>query len=217
MKILISGDSWAMGEWPEKPEDDIKHKGLEQYLIDTGHQVTNLSRGGDSLKTIYENLQNIKEIYDYIFVFTVEPFAEIDDNNFWFKTLTYNDYYNRHKESIKNFVQCLNTLDIGPIKLIGGSAKCLQEYTINTNIEIAIPSIIELLIPGIRQYDMNFQYHYHLLNETNIDKVTLEKVVTQAEKWDIIYKNPIMHPDGNHPNRHGHFEVYKVLKLLYGL
>ena len=64
---------------------------------------------------------------------------------------------------------------------------------------------------------MNFQYHYHLLNKNNIDQVTLDRIVTQAEKWDIIFKHPIMHPDGNHPNRHGHLEIYKVLKTMYNL
>ena len=46
MKILIAGDSWAMGEWnPEwqGPENQILHKGLEQYLLDDNYDVTNIS------------------------------------------------------------------------------------------------------------------------------------------------------------------------------
>ena len=59
-------------------------------------------------------------------------------------------------------------------------------------------SVIELLIPGMRQYEMN-QYHYHLLDTSNIDQKTIDKVQIQAEKWDPIFKKSIMHPDGEHP------------------
>ena len=200
-----------MGEWPLKQEDGIQHKGLEQYLLDDGHDVVNIAEPGDTPTVILDCLKLQKTKYDYVFLFLVEPFAEIKEDSFWNKNLTYEDYYKRHKDQIQLFVKSLDTLSIGPIKLIGGSAKCLPEYIENTSIEIAIPSVIELLIPGMRQYEMNFQYHYHLLDTSNIDQKTIDKVLIQAEKWDRIFKNPIMHPDGEHPNREGHYKIYKFL------
>ncbi len=215
MKILIAGDSWAMGEWPVKQEDGIQHKGLEQYLLDDGHDVVNISEAGDTLTAILHCLKLQQTKYDYVFVFLVEPFAEMQNEFFWDKKLKYEDYYTRHKTKLTSFVKSIDTLNLGPIKLIGGSAKCLPEYITDTSIEIAIPSVIELLIPGLRQYEMNFQYHYHLLDTSNVDQITIDKILEQAEKWDRIYKNPIMHPDGEHPNREGHYKIYQVLKSLY--
>tara|TARA_B100001093_G_scaffold499343_1_gene548490 strand:+ start:1645 stop:2313 length:669 start_codon:yes stop_codon:yes gene_type:complete len=215
MKILIAGDSWAMGEWPEKQEDDIQHKGLEQYLIDDNHTVVNISMGGDPHNVILENLKTIDEKFDIAFVFTVDPHSKMEDENFWQKDFSYEDYYNRHKQAIRKFVLGLDKLNIGPIKLLGGSSKCLQEYTQDTSIEIAIPSIIELLIPGIKQYDMCFQYHHHLLDES-INAEIVDKVYEQAKIFDsIFYKEPIMYPDGEHPNREGHYKIYEVLKDKY--
>jgi len=217
MKILIAGDSMAMGEWNpvwQGPENQILHKGLEQYLLDEGHDVINESRPGDSLKKIFLSLQEHKQIFDYVFVFVVEPNNAIDDDKFWNTEYTYEDYYDRHKEAIRYFVQCLYTLNIGPIKLIGGSAKCLDEYIKGTDIEIAIPSIIELLIPNIEQYDMAFSYHLKYI-DNKVPANVVDKVYEQAQIFDNVFANPIMYPDGKHPNREGHYKIYQVLKNKY--
>ena len=187
MKILIAGDSWAMGEWPKKQEDGIQHKGLEQYLLDDGHDVVNISQAGDTPTVILDCLKTQQTIYDYVFVFLVEPFAEMKGEHFWDKKLKYEDYYTRHKNRLRSFVKSIDTLNLGPVKLIGGSAKCLPEYIAETDIQIAIPSVIELLMPGLRQYEMNFQYHYHLLDTSNVDHITIDKILVQSEKWDRIY------------------------------
>lgn len=217
MKILIAGDSWAMGEWNpvwQGWENQILHKGLEQYLLDDNCEVTNISGAGDSLKTTFENLQKISETYDFIFVFTSNPHGAIEDDKFWIPNYTYTDYFERHKEALRYFVQCLYTLNIGPIKLLGGSAKCLAEYVAGTDIEIAIPSIIELLIPDIKQYDMSFEYHLKYINKT-VPPQIVDKVYEQAQIFDNIFATPIMHPDGQHPNREGHYKIYQVLKDKY--
>ena len=99
------------------------HKGLEQYPLDDGHDVVNIPELGD----IHCNIglfKITKTKYDYVFLFLVEPFAEIKEDSFWNKNPTYEDYYKRHKDQIQLFVKSLDTLSIGPIKLIGGSAKC---------------------------------------------------------------------------------------------
>ena len=220
MKILIAGDSWAMGEWNSEwqgPEHQILHKGLEQYLLDDNHTVTNTAKPGDGLDVILTTLkEHSKQKYDYVFVFVVDPHRDIEQDKFWIKDFTYQDYYNRHKKLIRKFVSNLEDLDIGPIVLIGGAAECLEEYVQGTKITIGIPSIIELLLSKEHQYEMCFQTHYGDINMDNITQKTLEGVYKQALMFDnIFHKEPIMYPDGEHPNREGHYKIYKVLKDKY--
>ena len=220
MKILIAGDSWAMGEWtPEWKEggNPIIHKGLEQYLLDDGHTVINTANPGDGPNIILASIKEYyKQKFDKVFVFLTEPHRDIPEDKFWFKDWTYEQYYNRHKKLLRNFVSNLADLDIGQIVLIGASAQCLQEYIEGTRIVIGIPSIIELLLSKERQYEMCFQSHFHVLKVENINQRALEGVYKQTQMFDsIFHKEPIMYPDGEHPNREGHYKIYKVLKDKY--
>lgn len=213
MKILISGDSWGCGEWRTADDPNgqgINHKGLEQYLLEDNHTVQNISQGGYSLYDILQNLNFQNEKYDYVFVFVTDAHRLWDTKNFWIPSYTYQDYLLRYENYVKAFVNQLDQLDIGPIKLIGGLTKCKLEYTKNTNIEIAIPSIFELLTEK-NHYDMCFHEHYQTLNTKNINKETLDKVYEQTKILDDLFINPIFHPDGRHPNRQGHYKIYKTL------
>jgi len=49
MHILITGDSWANGAYDLKNCEEPTHPGLEYYLSEAGHRVTNLAvRGGSN-------------------------------------------------------------------------------------------------------------------------------------------------------------------------
>jgi len=77
MKIIIAGDSWGIGEWTDGQRT---HRGLEQYLLDDGHSVINLSRGGMSNMSIIDALeQGLKEHKDAdrVIWFQTDPMREL--------------------------------------------------------------------------------------------------------------------------------------------
>ena len=215
MKILIAGDSWGCGEWNIDWTKGCNHKGLEQYLKDDKHDVKNISYAGKSFYDILEELNYENEKYDYVFVFVTDAHRGIEPNKFWLESYTYEDYQFRWDTNVKSFVESLDILDIGPIFLLGGLTKCYDRYVENTKIKIAIPSIFELIIPSSKHYDMCFQDYLFKLDKNNISKQTLHKIWDQVRIFDELFKNPIMYPDGAHPNREGHYQIYKFLKDKY--
>jgi len=54
-KIIIVGDSWGCGEWIDGSNT---HRGLEQYLLDDGYEVINLSIPAGSNKSSLQSLKN---------------------------------------------------------------------------------------------------------------------------------------------------------------
>lgn len=57
MRFLITGDSWSQGEWDGYPDQyRVTHTGIQQYLIDDGHQVYNVGCGG------FNNLESVAAI-----------------------------------------------------------------------------------------------------------------------------------------------------------
>jgi len=215
MKILIAGDSWGCGEWNIDPTKGCNHKGLEQYLKDDKHDVKNISYGGLSFYGILEELNYENEKYDYVFVFVTDANRGIEPNKFWIKNYTYEDYQFRWDTNVKSFVESLDILDIGPVFLLGGLTKCYDRHVENTKIKIAIPSIFELIIPGSKHYDMCFQDYLFKLDENNVPKEMVTNIWQQMKIFDELFKNTIMYPDGNHPNREGHYKIYQVLKDKY--
>ena len=55
-QIIITGDSWGVGEWSVNKE--ILHNGIAQYFVEDGVDVINLSQGGASNKIVAEHLKN---------------------------------------------------------------------------------------------------------------------------------------------------------------
>tara|TARA_Y100001972_G_scaffold124249_1_gene173022 strand:- start:2186 stop:2851 length:666 start_codon:yes stop_codon:yes gene_type:complete len=215
MKILLAGDSWGCGEWNIDWKKGCNHRGLEQYLKDDKHDVKNISEGGFSFYNILEKLNYENEKHDYVFIFVTDAHRDVVYNKFWVKNYTYEDYLFRWDINIKAFVESLDTLNIGPIFLLGGLTKCYNKYVKDTKIKIAIPSIFELIVPESKHYDMCFHDNYDTLNTKNINKETLGKVYEQTQILDNLLSNPIFHPDGQHPNREGHYLIYKFLKDKY--
>lgn len=83
MKIIVLGDSWAMGEWGRSLYNDnpaITHNGLSQYLEEDGHEVIRATLGGQSNTSILDLLeQKLEEIgsVDFVFWFQTDPMRDI--------------------------------------------------------------------------------------------------------------------------------------------
>jgi len=61
--ILIVGDSWGCGEWPQRytGPNDVLHTGLSRYIKESGRDVINLSRAGSSNK---DTLETVHRFFD---------------------------------------------------------------------------------------------------------------------------------------------------------
>tara|TARA_B110000503_G_scaffold69416_1_gene108192 strand:+ start:6100 stop:6822 length:723 start_codon:yes stop_codon:yes gene_type:complete len=232
MKILIAGDSWGCGEWSvDEPRDtdciyfgkftSIAHKGLEQYLLDDGHSVTNLSIPGGTFRTTLESLQLENGTYDAKFVFVTDAFRGVTKHHdvpafrykhnwFWTPEHSPQFYKDLYQRNIREFVDTLSHLKAsrGPIYLIGGLSKVSYE---TTNVKVAIPSMLELIVPGTTQYDTFFLYYHHDLTRENANKETIDYVWEQNKSWLMYSRHDMLKPDNHHPNREAHLIAYKHL------
>jgi len=219
MKILIAGDSWGCGEW-EDSTGFLRniHPGLESFLKHDGHTVTNVSKGGADLDGIARQLINVNRKnkksakYDLVLVFVTNSFRQLGKKDFWNRKKTYKDYLEIHNSNLTNFVKIIDQSNVGPIYLLGGLSKVDKQHVKDTNIKIAIPSILELIIPELTQYDMFFYEHMQLLTQKNINKPMLERVYEQDLIWQKYRDHILLQPDKAHPNRIAHYKIYEHLK-----
>ena len=229
MKILIAGDSWGCGEWtPDEIEDPIlkgrhiqvTHKGLETYLTEGRHRVKNVSTPGGTFETILARLRLEIKSYDAIFVFVTDAFRKTipasgyKNNIFWSSELSPQHYIDLFQQKLHEFVNDLNMLphERGPIYLIGGLSKLTPQLDME-NVKVAIPSMLELIIPGSKQFDTYFLNYQNDLTFENSNKETIEYVHEQMEIWKEFQQHPIM-VDNQHPGREGHLLVLRELVRL---
>ena len=84
MKFFILGDSWGVGEWTKKScrFESTPDTGLDYYLTQLGHTVTNISAGSagnfGQLRHAYWTLKENSN-YDYIIWFHTESMRDIEE------------------------------------------------------------------------------------------------------------------------------------------
>ena len=78
--MIIAGDSWACGEWQIGSGifPLCVHKGIEQYAIDEGMKVRNLSRGGDSNQDQVNIVANSNVYNEKVFWFITDPLRGLE-------------------------------------------------------------------------------------------------------------------------------------------
>jgi FkbM family methyltransferase len=224
MKILIAGDSWGCGEWSFTGDEDdrihITHKGLETYLKEGRHRVKNVSTAGGTFESILHRLKLEIKPFDATFVFVTDAFREtkpalaFKTDIFWSKELTPQYYKDLYQQKLREFVHNLSMLppERGPIYLIG----CLSKLTHQLNqghVKVAIPSMLELIVPGSKQFDTYFLNYQCDLDFENSNKETIDYVFEQMEIWKEYQRHPIL-IDNQHPGRAGHQIVHRELMRL---
>jgi len=220
VNILIAGDSWACGEWSAIDVSPIiyrmiSHKGLEQYLLDAGHTVTNIGVPGAGFAKTFEGLFTHTRSYDAIFVFVTDAFRDIkQEEKFWNKEYSPQYYKELFQKNLRGFVNHLNSIpkSRGPIYLLGSLSKVSDALVENTKINVAIPSILELIIPDRTQYEVLFKDHQQTITKHNSKPETINYVHAQHTIWESYELEPLMNPDGRHPNRDAHKQIYQNLK-----
>jgi len=223
MKYLITGDSWGCGEWQLQVDQKrtgkrTAHAGLQKYLEADFHKVGNISQPGASLDRIIHDLNNHvvfrRPKYDAVFIFVTDAFRDIRPEELWRKRATYEYYLDLYQSRLQEFVKKLDKfpIDLGPIYLLGGLSKVSTDFIKSKRVKIAIPSILELIVPGSRQHDVVFQKHFPDISKHNTNKEAFRKICEQDEILQNYFTHEALYPDGAHPNRESHRIIYQYLK-----
>ena len=204
-KILIAGDSWALGEWSVDDPYRIVHSGLEKYLIDYGCKVYNVSKGGNSnrysINTLKQLIKGIEFDIDKIFWFQTDPMRDLRPYTTFPKTLK--KYMEYHSVLLDTSYKLLNSLGV-TIYCIGGTTKLHDSIRSYSNLIPVIDSVIELFEVDSIDIWVSDWIQYDL----NIDEEFL-KLLTELPDPKSILPKEWFYPDGIHPNRHAHKKIFE--------
>ena len=226
MHICIFGDSWGVGEWERDPvtkEHVNTHKGLEQYLLDKGHNVTNISLPGTSIdrtcNKLIVTLLSVKS-FDLCFWFKTDPMRNykvpLEGYEEYFSSkgkMTFEDIIaDKDKQSDLSYNR-LNELGI-TIHCIGGLSKLnIELMSKYKNLVPYIPSMIEFLIPEYEHPILCPTAWYKHFKYKQFELECLDKMLACEKAFDRLreeYPN-LFWPDGNHPNRYGHQLLFEKI------
>ena len=231
MHICIFGDSWGCGEWGNDPITDQylnTHRGLEQYLLEKGHDVTNLSKPSSSMLKAHS-------ILDYA-LSNPEYKTDSIDLYFWFKTdplrnfkppigQGYEHYFtSKGKMTVEDLIvtkdeqtdisyKKLNELGI-TIHSIGGVSKLnLDLMNKYSNLIPYIPSMIEFLIPDYEHPILCPSEWFNHVNDRQFDLESLDKLLDCKRRFGTLRQkhHTLFWPDGAHPNRYGHKILFEKI------
>ena len=219
-RILIAGDSWGCGEWnaSTKVEKLVRHSGIEQYFVDDGFEVINVSSGGATLDIIINQIIKFNpKDFDYIFVFVTDSSRTVtkqfnDFSKFWENINSIYDIKARDKKILNDFYNKLNCLNT-KIYLLGGLTHINEtELTRYPNLESPILSIMRLLTNDkMLLPELSFSgAAEHMPRKMSID--VQRWTLKQVKAWDEIRQTKHFKLDLAHPDRHGHFKIFNHLK-----
>ena len=209
MRILITGDSWSQGEWDGLNVDyRVTHRGIEQYLVDDGHDVVNVGQGG------YNNLQALDSIkgheFDHLIFFFTDPLRQATFEDF--STTSPKLIAQQHTDYV------VNELEKYPqVTLIGGACRVTAD-----TIKYVIPSMSEVIVPGFTdtEYMTSHEWEDHWKRITNPSQQFKQEIVDIADQAGPKYKlwekrKDYFWPDGYHANRKGIRIVYDHMLNLW--
>jgi hypothetical protein len=239
MTIMIAGDSWGCGEWKFHKGNyypELLHKGLEQYLVDDGHNVINVSKGGISNLDIINRMQKWAGRYrdvaiDKVFVFQTEfsrdfkhreyiSAYDVDDWNISTVDELISIWIERFYHRLSEFAQSKNC----KVYLLGGVADTMWFDNMENDYpgcSIACQSVTSLLISNNSRVSQPvFSWLTsddellvsRLKQSTDIAKL-LDQINLGVEREATLAEHPkLFFPDGRHPNRHGYKILFNFLK-----
>ena len=239
MKILLAGDSWGCGEWYHEGAQ-ILHKGIEQYLMDDGHVVENLSWRGISNLDIAHRIRFYFENYDrllpdIILVFQTEYSRDSKHQrmqtdfgaNDWTDIKQFSDlsdqWIGRFYQRLSDISQAFDV----PVKIIGGCSDTMhfdcmdQDYP---GCEIVCQSATHLILHNNHRISAPVFSWYtkesvDLVQQiksclcTDAQREFMKSIDAGIQREFLLRENPeFFWPDGVHPNRIGHKIIFDFLK-----
>jgi len=237
---MIAGDSWGCGEW-NLGCSNLLHLGLQQNLIEDGHQVCNISKGGISnldmiyrLSAYFERLD--QQLPDLILVFQTEycrdfkhdvmqtDFFGSDD---WKDVKEIAHLRNRYIERFYFRLSEISMQISVPIKIIGGCSDTMHFDDMSKDYlgcDIACQSLTNLILSGNDRISnpvfswygkaaINFVKKIHGVLSTKSLVDFLDEIDRGFERECLLKEHPeFFYPDGKHPNRVGHKILFDFLK-----
>ena len=210
--IVIIGDSWGCGEWnfiPGVVGATITHTGLEQYLLDAGHLVTNLSGSNKMNEEALEFLENYLDK-------NLAPKTVC-----WFVTCPlrtttryiYNDPYDFGVSQLTTqfkYVDQLATKNNIKVYAFGGLCDLPDELMQQQldNITIVIPSVSSLVIEDFPKSMFGDVKEFHRIKSTEFALI----VAGQVEQKYNAFQTSKFFPDFGHPNREAHYKIFKMIE-----
>ena len=224
--ILIFGDSWGCGEWNPSAINSslISHPGLVQYIRDSGRPAINLSQPGASPNQILSIIETFFQsgCTEYL----PEPVTQM----LVFQTEYVRDYYAYKDENthytklIEKWYSVLSSFSMKysvKIGVIGGCSDVLWTDNFEqkfTGVYIACQSFCNLLVNGQDQIDspVFFIRPNDNIISNNFICASIKEMVQildqTSKRWTLLKENPQwFFPDGSHPNRYGHKELFEFL------
>lgn len=241
MNFILVGDSWGCGEW-DKDCSWNPHRGLEQFLLEDGHSVVNLSNQGISNHDIYQRIEHYfkrhtSHTIDSIIVFQTEYNRDYKHSQGWEGVLDADDWneiiepediamrwisrFYRNLSEISQRVGC-------QVFIIGGHSDTLwldnmaEHYP---GCEIVCQSMTNLILKGEHRISQPVLSFYEQRTEQLVQRIKskldsadrLEKLVALIDQGYqremLLRENPAyFYPDGIHPNRQGIRILYDFLK-----
>jgi len=225
MNICIFGDSWAVGEWGFNANNQytLFHLGITKFFIDQGHLAVNRAIGGSSNRMSVELMKHDNlDYYDYVFWFQTDPLRDLR------KDLHIHGQYTNEFHQLDTTSKLIDKsnllLDITyrslnqfnqPIYCIGGCSrlniKLLKKYK---NLTPLISSIPEFLYPGYSHPAIWHSDWLHTIEKNSFSLAELDRLSSYKHTQDLLYREEyrdFFHPDGAHPNRHGHEKIFDYI------
>jgi hypothetical protein len=229
MHFLITGDSWSQGEWAlassKKPKNYIVvHKGLEQYMLDNGHIVTNVGRGGiDNCESLYQAIQALWSDIDHLIFFHTDVLRSCDPTEF--QTDLPMDLVKKYQTWNINQLSTIRKDNPNlKITVIGGCGKF--DPGITSYWDYCVPSVTELLVPWyVDNPFFNSNSWSQFILDSSANKLSTEYksqileieelIASKTQCWDN--NKDLFYPDGIHPNRHAHKMLFEHLVKVWDL
>jgi hypothetical protein len=212
-KIIIAGDSWACGEWPEKEKSPaglrgnklLLHKGITHYLAELGHEVTCLACGGqsnfDQLRTIIRWCST-NTLPNYILFVVTDPLrdAAVVPGNF-------SEYRFAYNSLLDHLYRELDKLGILTL-LVGGVVPVDPGRVPRSQVRVVCEDWVKMIV-GYRPVE-NLCRSW-IYPDADIDLLKYwEQEEQKLNNWldlcreEGTIEHKYFWPDGRHPNRLSH-------------
>jgi len=202
---------------------------------------SNIEAYWQTYSAFFDNTHNkypppIDDDIDYIIWFTTESFRDLDETGYFERIKLTKSIKKTFLETLEDcyrkFDELTKKID-KKVYLIGGWAPVLEDVTGYDNLVNLIPNVHELLVPGsnisITQACLHLYRYIRNTAETAKDFLTEQEVdYIKQEVIDLSgelnyseqvrkLNRSLFYPDGDHPNRQGHYKIFEKVKETLNL
>ena len=232
--IVISGCSWACGEWGRGDiNPNVVHGGLSQYIEEAGGKCINLGIPSGSNLQVAQKIQGWLNRHPDITVEKILIFQTEYDRDYRMKFeedyLNIEEFDSVSSRMIARFYSRLTEISHqaqSPVYVIGGVSDTVRFENFEQcypGVKIACQSMTNLLINNCENVDSPvFSWYTNMssgmletikkqLSLDQVDKM-LHEIDRGLERDNLVFGHPeYFWPDGCHPNRVGHKKLFNFL------